>query len=239
MALSRSSRRVARVLTSAVLAAAAFAGVSLASRSAHAQGVYVYRPYYRPAPPPGAYYGPQPRPYYAPPDPAQAFQLGFDLEGAIPVGVNVPGSGTSPNDLRGGVGFKVRAGEQLAFPGAVRFTPEVGYAYDHLWANDDNNNQYGWDMNRLFAGARIDFGRILVPVLYAHLGYGWRQVGTGWSTYNVSGGNGGLEYDFGGALDLHLVPHFNFGVHLDYNAIDIPYQPQWVSIGGHANLLFW
>lgn len=242
MALTRSSRRrLARALTTAVVSATAFAGVLLASRSASAQGYYRYDYYGRPPPP---------RPYYAPPPPAgraygyydqyreppYALQLGFDLEGAVPVGINVPGS---TNALKGGGGFKVRVGEQLSFPG-IRFTPEVGYAFDHLWANDDSGNQFGWDMNRIFGGARLSFGRILVPVIYGHLGYGWRQLGNGWTTGagTINGGNGGLAYDIGGALDLRVVPHFGFGAHLEYAAIDIPYQPQWVALGLHADLIF-
>jgi hypothetical protein len=236
MALSRSSRRVARALSTAAVAAAAFAGVLLASRTASAQGYYRYDYYGRPAPPP-------PRPYYyapAPPagryyeverEPPYALELGFDLEGAVPVGVNLPQG--NPNDLKGGGGFKFRVGEQLRFPG-IRFTPEVGYGYDHLWANDDSGNQLGWDMNRIFAGARLGFGQIVVPTIYAHAGYGWRQTS---ATY-VTGGNGGLAYDVGGALDLRLIPHFGFGAHLEYAAIDIPYQPQWVALGLHADLVF-
>jgi hypothetical protein len=233
MALSRSSHRFARALSTAVVSAAAFAGVLLASRSASAQGYYQYD-YGRPPPPPprGYYYGsappPPPRYYAVDREPPYALQLGLDLEGAVPVGVNVP-----QGDLSGGGGFKVRVGEQLSFPG-IRFTPEVGYGYDHLWANDAAGNQYGWDMNRIFGGARLAFGRILVPVVYAHVGYGWRQTA---ATY-VTGGNGGLAYDVGGALDLRVIPHFGFGAHLEYAAIDIPYQPQWVALGLHADLIF-
>jgi len=243
MALSRSSRRrVARVLTTAAVAAAAFAGVTLASRSAHAQGVYVYRPY-RPAPPATYSYGvyaPPPRAaYYVPErEPPYAFQLGFDLEGAVPVGINVPGNQYTP---KGGGGFKVRVGEQMSFPG-IRFTPEVGYSFDHLWAEDDASNQYGWDMNRIFAGARLSFGRVFVPVIYGHVGYGWRQLGSGWSTGSnvIDGGNGGFAYDVGGALDLRIVPHFGIGAHLEYDSIaGLPDQPQWVSLGLHADLVFW
>jgi hypothetical protein len=42
MALSRSSRRIVRGLFGAGISALAFAGVMLAPRTAHAQGVYVY-----------------------------------------------------------------------------------------------------------------------------------------------------------------------------------------------------
>ena len=155
MALSSSSRRIFRLLSVAGVSGAAFAGVLFASSPAHAQG-YVY--YSRPAPPPPAYgYGP--RPYYYQEAP-YAFQLGVDLEGVVPL--NPPSVNGGPAAIGGGAGFKVRAGEELRFPG-VRFTPEVGYAYDHLWAADNFDNSYDWSMNRLFAGARLGFGRSIVP----------------------------------------------------------------------------
>jgi hypothetical protein len=227
MSLSRSSRRIVRALAGAAIAALAFAGVMLAPRTAHAQRYYVYAG--RPAPPPPAYgygggYG------YRYSEPPYALQLGFDLEGAFPVGVNVPGN---QNDLKGGGGFKVRVGEQMRFPG-IRFTPEAGYGFDHLWANDDVGNQFGWDMNKLFVGARLAFGYVVVPVVYAHIGYGWRQT----ADNEINGGNGGLAYDVGGALDFHVVPHFSFGAHLEYSAIDIPFQPQWVALGAHVDFIF-
>jgi hypothetical protein len=228
MALSMSSRRMVRGLVGAGISALAFAGVMLAPRTAHAQRYYVYAGNPPPPPPPPGYgygYG------YRYSEPPYALQLGFDLEGAFPVGVNVPGN--NQNDLKGGGGFKVRVGEQLRFPG-IRFTPEVGYGFDHLWANDDAGNQFGWDMNRLFVGGRLAFGRILVPVVYAHIGYGWRQT----PDAEITGSTGGLAYDVGGALDLHVVPHFGFGAHLEYSAIDIPFQPQWVAVGLHADFLF-
>src|SRR5580698_5208133 len=110
MALSRSSRRIVRGLFGAGISALAFAGVMLAPRTAHAQRYYVYSA--QPAPPPPGYYGGgYGYRYY---DPPYALQLGFDLEGAFPVGVNVPGN---QNDLKGGGGFKVRVGEQFRFPG--------------------------------------------------------------------------------------------------------------------------
>jgi hypothetical protein len=237
MALSRSSRRIARVMVGVGISALAFAGVMLAPRAAQAQErVYVYGP--RPGPPPPAYgysYGPRygyGRPYYYQ-EPQQATVLGFDVEGAVPL--NPPNAGTGqPAAVGGGGGFKVRLGEQFRFPG-IRLTPEVGYGYDHLWAADNLGNGYGWDMNRLFAGARLGFGRILVPTIYAHLGYGWRQTS---ATY-ITGQDGGVAFDVGGALDLRVIPHFGIGVHLEYSQIvtDVD-TPQWLAIGAHADIIF-
>ena len=242
MALSRSFRRVARVAVGVGVSALAFAGVMLAPRTAHAQRVYVYSQ--RPAPPPPAYgygggygygYRAAPaQPYYYQ-EPPYALQLGFDLEGALPVNPpTVPGGNQAA--VGGGAGFKVRVGEQFRFPG-IRFTPEVMYGFDHLWAADVPGNGYTEDMNRIAAGARLGFGRIIVPVVYAHLGYGWRQDNA--PTGIITGANGGLAFDVGGALDLRVVPHFGVGVHLEYAQITLDQaQPQWVAIGAHADFIF-
>ena len=73
------------------------------------------------------------------------------------------------NDLSGGGGFKVRLGAQFRAPG-IRFTPEIGYGYDHLFANDDQGDAYAWDLHRVFAGARVGFGHFLVRLaLGGHL----------------------------------------------------------------------
>jgi len=237
MALSRSSRRFARALVGVGATALAFAGILLAPRTAHAQRVYVYSS--RPAPPPpvyyggGGYYGRPAQPYYYQ-EPLYQTQLGFDLEGVAPL--NAPSYNGGPAAIGGGAGFKVRLGEEIRFPGTgVRLTPEVGYAYDHLWAADNLGNSYDWSMNRLIAGARLGFGRILVPSVYAHLGYGWRQT----DAVYVTGQDGGLAFDVGGAIDLHVVPHVTFGVHLEYVQVSTNVDtPEWLAVGGHVNFLF-
>ena len=238
MALSRSSRRMAQALVGVGVSALAFAGIMLAPRTAHAQRVYVYSS--RPAPPVyyggGGYYARPAQPYqpYYYQEPMYQTQLGFDLEGVAPL--NAPSVAGGPAAIGGGAGFKVRVGEEMRFPGSgVRLTPEVGYAYDHMWAADNLGDGYDWSMNRLFAGARLGFGRILVPSVYAHLGYGWRQT----NAVYVTGQNGGLAFDVGGALDLRVVPHVGFGVHLEYSQIttDVD-QPQWLAVGAHVNFLF-
>jgi hypothetical protein len=208
------------------MSALAVAGVLSMSKTAHAQRYY----YYSSAPPPPryGYYAPAPREY----EPMYQTQLGFDLEGAVPVGINLPGGYNNPS---GGFGFKVRLGEQIHFPG-VRFTPEVGYAFDHLWDEDAEGNQYGWDMNRFFGGARLAFGHFIEPLVYAHVGYGWRQDPN--LPGYITSSDGGFSYDVGGGVDFHLGPHFTLGGHVEYASINIPYQPQWVAIGGHANFLF-
>src|SRR4029077_12858539 len=66
-------------------------------------------------------------------EPRHSLNLAFDGEGAIPL---MDRRFQSGNDLSGGGGFKVRVGEQIRYP-RLRFTPELGYGFDHLFATDN------------------------------------------------------------------------------------------------------
>jgi hypothetical protein len=214
------SRPALPLLAASVIACALVLSVS---GKANAQQVYVYGP--APAPPPPRYY------YYEEREAPYALALGVDIEGAIPVSVPAFLDG---NNLTGGGGFKVRAGEQVRLQGGLRVTPEVGYGYEHLFASDVLGNAYDWDLHRVFAGARLSIGRFFVPVVYAHVGYGWQVTGDP----NVKGA-AGLSFDAGGALDLRIVPHLTVGAHIEYAAIDAqPYSLEWIALGGHANIIF-
>jgi hypothetical protein len=163
-------------------------------------------------------------------EPRHSLDLAFDGEGAIPL---MDRRFQSGNDLSGGGGFKVRVGEQIRYP-RLRFTPELGYGFDHLFATDNAGASYDWDMHRLFAGARVGFGRLVVPTFYGHLGYGWRDTGDP-TVHEASG----LAFDLGFALDFHIIPHLGFGGHVEYAAIDAePYTPRWLALGLHADLAF-
>jgi hypothetical protein len=163
-------------------------------------------------------------------EPRRSFDLAFDGEGAVPL---MDRRFQSGNDLSGGGGFKVRVGEQIRFP-RLRITPELGYGFDHLFATDDAGTAYAWDMHRVFAGARIGFGRVVVPTFYGHLGYGWRDTGD--PTINEASG---FAFDMGFALDFHVVPHLGFGGHVEYAAIDAePSSPRWLALGLHADIAF-
>jgi hypothetical protein len=215
------TRRALPVLAVSAIACALVVSVS---GTASAQRVYVYGPP-PPEPPPPRYY------YYEYREPPYALVLGLDIEGAIPV--NVP-TFVDSNNLTGGGGFKFRAGEQIRLQGGMRITPELGYGYEHLFATDDVGNAYDWDLHRVFAGARLSFGRFLVPVVYAHIGYGWQVTGD-----PTVQGAAGLSYDFGGALDLRVIPHLGLGVHLEYAAIEAqPVSLEWIALGAHADVLF-
>lgn len=158
------------------------------------------------------------------------FNVGLDGEGVVPLSAPVPLSG---NTLSGGGGFKIRLGEQFRFAG-VRFIPEVGYGYDHLFATDDIGDAFAWDLHRVFGGARLAFGRFIVPGFYAHVGYGWRETGDPYV-----GNDSGVAFDAGLLLDIHVIPRFGFGAHAEYATIDAqPYAPHWLGVGVHADVVF-
>jgi hypothetical protein len=162
--------------------------------------------------------------------PRYSLDLGLDAEGAALVNTPRPLSGDT---LTGGSGFKLRVGERIRFRGGY-FTPEVGFGYMHLFAQDDQGDAFAWNMQRVFGGARLAFGRFLTPVFYAHVGYGWRNTQD--PSVNATGG---LALDGGMALDLHLAPFFSVGVHGEYVTISsTPYAPNWVALGAHADLTF-
>jgi hypothetical protein len=203
------SNRTTRHLVLAVTAAAAScAAVLLLPRDALAQRYYVYE---------------ERAPRYS-------LDLGLDLEGAAILDAPRPLSG---NTLSGGSGFKLRVGERIRFRGGF-VTPEVGYGYMHLFAEDDQGDAFAWNMQRVFAGARIGFGRFITPIFYAHAGYGWRNTQDPYVN-----ATGGLALDAGAALDFHLGPFFSVGLHAEYVTISsTPYAPDWLGLGGHADVNF-
>ncbi len=222
------SRLVVKIASRFGLALSMFAPL-LVPRVAHAQQYY-YPP---PPPPPPGYYGYHHRGYeygdgrVVEP---QALDLGLDLEGAAPL--NMP---TLPdgNRFQGGSGFKLRVGDQVYLGRGLRITPEVAYAYEHLFAADDYGNAYDWDMSRLLVGVRVGFGRFIVPSIYGHVGYGWRNTGD--PTLSNAGGVAG---DFGGALDFRFWRHLQMGAHVEYASIDAtPYAPSWLALGFHLDVL--
>jgi hypothetical protein len=155
--------------------------------------------------------------------------LGLDLEGAIPLDSHTKDA----DSLQGGSGFKVRFGDQIHLP-LLRITPEVGFALDRLFGDGGSAySGYAWDMERIFVGGRIGFGAVVVPTLYAHVGYGWRTT----DDPAVPEGNG-VAFDGGLALDLHLIRHFGFGAHAEYDTVATGggTTPRWLALGLHLDI---
>lgn len=155
---------------------------------------------------------------------AQAQTLGVDAEGLTPVG-------SSPPYARTGEGAAVRLGYRLGLP-LISLTPEIGYSYVHLGSESGTP---AIDVNRLFVGARLGFGAIIVPSVYAHVGYGF--VGT---TNGPLNPDNGVAVDAGLALDVRVVPHFGFGIHGGYATVasSTPGSVDWINYGVQADLGF-
>jgi hypothetical protein len=138
-----------------------------------------------------------------------------------------------------GGGFKIRFGDHFRMRNGLNLMPEVGYAFDHLFnANDGGVPE---NMNRIFAGLRVGFGRRVVPTLYAHLGYGFRSVSDTNGPFDnaaVITNSNGLALDTGVSVEFRIAQHLSIGPHAEFVYIDVPNAPQWLAFGGHVDFIF-
>jgi hypothetical protein len=147
-----------------------------------------------------------------------------------------------------GTGLKIRFGDRIGLRYGLHLTPEVGYAFDHIFAANEGSPE---NMNRIFAGVRLGFGRWVIPTVYAHVGYGFRSVSTdGTLAANAASvpGSNGPTFDTGIAVDFRVGKHLMLGPHAEYVLVDatttIPGvagslgAPQWLAFGGHVDILF-
>ena len=139
------------VLNVALAAGCACAAVMFAPKEARADGYYYYGG--RPASS-GSSYG--------------HFDLGIDGDATALLAPSPDKNNLSTL----GSGVKLRLGDHFRFRGGLNLTPEVGYAFDHIFSENSGTPE---NMNRFFAGLRIGFGRYVVPTLYGHIGYGFRS----------------------------------------------------------------
>ena len=159
-----------------------------------------------------------------------SLDLAFDGEGAVPL---MDRRFQSGNDLTGGGGFKIRVGDQIRFPG-LRFTPEVGYGFDHLFATDNADLLVRLGHAPRLCGRPHRLRALRGPhVLCARR----LRVARHRGSHRRRGERRRVRYGF--ALDFHVVRHVGFGGHVEYAAIDAqPYTPQWLALGLHADIAF-
>jgi hypothetical protein len=146
--------------------------------------------------------------------------IGLDLDGVVPV---------HPDGLiKGGPGFDLRVGAEKHFP-LLRVTVEGGYGYARFSADQAPAD---WTTQRVFGGARIGIGELIVPFAFVHGGYGWR------STSDSSFGDSGFAFDVGGGLDVRIWI-LGVGAHIGYASINAqPSAPKWVFAGLNGSLTF-
>jgi Outer membrane protein beta-barrel domain len=165
------------------------------------------------------------------------FDLGIDGDATALMSSNH----TQDNLSTLGSGLKIRFGDRFRLRGGIELTPEVGYAFDHVFAANQGIPE---NMNRIFAGARLGFGRWVVPTIYAHVGYGFRSVSeNGTIATDASLSSNGFTFDTGVAVDFRVARHLSIGPHAEYVFIDAPSagalsSPQWLAFGGHIDFLF-
>jgi hypothetical protein len=185
------------------------------------------------------------------PSEARADRGHFDLGGDIEAPVLLAPSPAQNNLSTAGVGFKLRFGDTFHLRYGIHLTPEVGYAYDHIFTSGGDApipNEPGlvatgdWNMNRFFAGLRFGVGRVVVPTLYAHAGYAFRSISGPGNTNAEIFGENGFTFDTGIALEIHVARHLSLGPHAEYVLVTTSDRgesnPQWLSFGGHLDFIF-
>ena len=150
-----------------------------------------------------------------------------------------------------GAGFDARLGFRFHIPRThVAITPELAAGYTNM------NSTF----IRVRPGVRLGFGRLIVPYLYGHIGWGWTSFDEPGSTVALSGRTAtpvtnhaqGGAFDAGFGIDVTVVRHLTLGAHAGYNVIsagdpskiDIVGStpaldhPKWFNFGLNASVYF-
>lgn len=112
--------------------------------------------------------------------------------------------GLQPDHVSSGAGAALRVGYQLDAT-VIALVPEIGGSYHAL------GGEPGPTMLRAFGGARLAFGAIVRPGIYAHAG--WAHVGYDGSSRAAP------TYDGGLFLDLTVLPVVGLGLHTGYTMV--------------------
>jgi hypothetical protein len=178
---------------------------------------------------------------------AQAYDGSFDLGIDGDATALLAPSPTQKNVSDWGGGFKVRFGDHFKLRNGLFLTPEVAYAFDHVFASNNastNNGGVGYaeNMNRILAGLRVGYGHTVIPTVYGHVGYGFRSVSNSGTVADNAGivpGSNGFTADLGIAVEFRIARHLFIGPHAEWVWIDTANnQPQWLAVGGHVDFVF-
>jgi hypothetical protein len=124
-----------------------------------------------------------------------------------------------------GTGGALRFGRKFDLM-VLSLTPEIGGSY-HTFSGSAEASEYSG-----FLGARLGFGKILEPGVFAHGGVAHLSA---WGIDDTA-----PAVDAGVFLDLTLLPILDIGVHAAYNAIlpDGGEAFDWYRLGAHVALGF-
>jgi hypothetical protein len=135
-------------------------------------------------------------------------------------------NGINESHVNSGTGFNVRLGYKLDLL-VLQLTPEIGGGYHTFSGAAEAKLSQG------IVGGRLQFGKILEPGMYAHLGYGHLSA--------FGSGHSGATADAGVTLDLTFLPMIDVGVHAGYDGLLKSGADQAFDsyvLGAHASLIF-
>jgi hypothetical protein len=141
------------------------------------------------------------------------------------VAVLSPVGGIDEPGVDAGAGGALRLGQELDLI-LLSLTPEVGASYHTFGGAFEPTHTSG------FVGARLSFGKVLEPGVFAHVGVGHLSVEGGSETAPA--------LDAGVSLDLTLLPVIDLGAHAAYDALLVSDADafDWYRFGVHAALSF-
>ncbi len=136
----------------------------------------------------------------------------------------------------GGPGLAIasRVGYAIPVP-LVRFIPEAEIGFGNF--QEDGNGNPTQRILHVRTGIRLNLKTWISPSFFAHIGYG--QIEGEGSDFTLL--RSGLSYDFGGALNLAIMPHIRLGLYGSYHTIedeDPPDTFNWFESGLQTEITF-
>jgi len=151
--------------------------------------------------------------------PERAHAVDFDL--MISGDVNGVFKTSEGDDRDLGIGIAGRLG--LGFDtGTVRLVPEGMFEWDRFGEDDT--------VIRVLGGLRIMAGDVFEPSVFAHVGWGRRNL--------ENTNDNAVAIDVGTALDFTAIPYLKIGAQAAYNWIELDPVFDFISFGAHLTLLF-
>lgn len=155
------------------------------------------------------------------------------------VNLGIPVDQTLKRYLNTGAGFDVRFGYRFRVPYRhISIVPELAAGYTDLSAH----------IVRVRPGLRLGIGRVLMPYIYGHVGWGYTQFDV-YGSRNLTDtavfrSSQGLSFDAGLGLDVSVSRRFTIGAHLGYNVVNVgitemsplDWRAKWMSFGLTATL---
>ena len=170
---------------------------------------------------------------------AAQIQLGAELEAAF------AGNDDLPEHEGAGIGYAGRIGFEIPLP-VLKIIPEVRVSYTDFGEPDTRATERiplpaDVSVLRVTGGARVGFGEVIRPTVFAHVGYGNLALDVAREfivddTPDLD--EAAFTWDAGVAFDVVALPFLDVGIHGAYNSLEIDDGFDWWTAGVHAVLAF-